>query len=204
MMPIWVSSRPSQMKIRYIGTSTPTAGIILVESIHRSRSLVRLVGEKAMPQAEGIAMISAEQRRAAGDDDRVHREVRDSRCWSRTVAVVLRRPVEEQERRRRRIGLELRLEAGEHHPEDREEDDEAGRPADDGPEGDACGRGLAGHVRRPGSCRRCGRGRRRRCWRARPPRCRPPKPRRRWSSGSPAGRRGRRGWWSPGPARRRW
>ena len=46
------------MKIRYIGTSTPTAGIILVDSIHSSRSLVRLVGAKAMPQAEGIAMIS--------------------------------------------------------------------------------------------------------------------------------------------------
>ena len=35
------------MKIRYIGTSTPTAGIILVESIQRSRSLVRLVGANA-------------------------------------------------------------------------------------------------------------------------------------------------------------
>src|SRR4051812_25046012 len=43
-------------------------------------------------------------------------------------SVVFRRPIEEQEFRRHREGLELRLEAGEDHPKDREEDDEADQP----------------------------------------------------------------------------
>ncbi len=36
----------------------PTGGIILVESIHISRSLVRLPGAKAMAQAAGMAKSS--------------------------------------------------------------------------------------------------------------------------------------------------
>jgi hypothetical protein len=57
--PKCVSRSPSQMNRRYIGTSTPTAGIILVDSIHSSRSLVRLVGANAMPHAAGMAISSA-------------------------------------------------------------------------------------------------------------------------------------------------
>jgi hypothetical protein len=37
----------------------PTGGIILVESIHIRRSLVRLPGAKAMAQAEGMAITRA-------------------------------------------------------------------------------------------------------------------------------------------------
>ena len=47
------------MKPRYIGISTPTAGIILVDSIHISRSLVRRPGTKAIDQAAGMAITSA-------------------------------------------------------------------------------------------------------------------------------------------------
>ena len=37
--------------------NTPAPGIILVDSIHISRSLVRLVGANAIAQAAGTAMI---------------------------------------------------------------------------------------------------------------------------------------------------
>ena len=39
----------------------PTGGIILVESIHIRRSLVRFPGAKAMAQAEGMAMTRAKK-----------------------------------------------------------------------------------------------------------------------------------------------
>src|SRR3569833_2642414 len=57
--PQTLSSRPSVLKIRKIGTSTPTAGIILVESIHIIRSRVLGVGANAMAQAAGTAISRA-------------------------------------------------------------------------------------------------------------------------------------------------
>ena len=43
-------------KIRYTGTNAPTAGIILVEIIHRSVEVVLWVGKKAILYAHGTAM----------------------------------------------------------------------------------------------------------------------------------------------------
>ena len=57
--PVRVSRSPVSRKIRYIGTKTPTAGIILVDSIHINRSLVRLPGTKAIAQAAGMAITRA-------------------------------------------------------------------------------------------------------------------------------------------------
>ena len=42
-----------------MGTSTPTAGSALVESIHTSVSLVRLPTKKAMAYEQGTAITSA-------------------------------------------------------------------------------------------------------------------------------------------------
>ena len=56
--PMRVSNSPVRWKIRYIGISTAAAGIILVDSIHISRSLVLWPGTKAIDQAAGMAMSS--------------------------------------------------------------------------------------------------------------------------------------------------
>ena len=48
---------------------TPAPGIILVESIHISRSLVRLVGEKAIAQAAGTEI--SRPTRLAPTDSRI-------------------------------------------------------------------------------------------------------------------------------------
>ena len=56
----------------------PTGGIILVESIHIRRSLVRFPGAKAMAQAEGMAITRAKKRGTQRQNDRVHGELNDS------------------------------------------------------------------------------------------------------------------------------
>ena len=68
-----------------------------------------------------------DQRRAAGDDDRIERVMKIVAALLHG-RIVLRGPVEEQERRRHREGVELGLEAGQDHPQDREEDQEAEQP----------------------------------------------------------------------------
>ena len=88
---------------------------------------MRLVGENAIAQAAGIAMSRPSSVEPDGEDDRVDGEVQIVGPLL-DDAVVLHRPVEEQELRRRREGLELGLEAGEDHPQDREEDEEADDP----------------------------------------------------------------------------
>src|SRR5689334_24650548 len=60
-------------------------------------------------------------------------------------SVVFRRPVEEQERWRDREGFELRLEACQHHPENRKEDQEAGDPGASGCDHLVSCRDLARH-----------------------------------------------------------
>ncbi len=82
-----------------------------------------------------------DQRRAAGDDQRVHR-MGDVVAALLHGGVVLRRPMEEQEGRRGGEGLQLGLEAGQHHPEDGEEDEEADRPGGERGDEDAGG-GIA-------------------------------------------------------------
>ena len=51
--PVRVSSRPLSRNKIYIGTSTPTAGIILVDSIHSSVSLVRGEGRTTSRRRQG-------------------------------------------------------------------------------------------------------------------------------------------------------
>ena len=51
-----VSSRPAVCAITYTGTSAPTAGIILVDSIHIRMSRVRRVRKKAIEYAAGAAI----------------------------------------------------------------------------------------------------------------------------------------------------
>src|ERR1700759_2519390 len=53
-----VSSTCSVCAITYTGTSAPTGGIILVDSIHIRMSLVRLLGKNAIEYAAGAAMTS--------------------------------------------------------------------------------------------------------------------------------------------------
>ena len=111
-----------------------------------------------------------DQRRSAGDQDRVQR-VMHIVAPALHGRVVLRRPMEEQEGGRGRKRLEFRLEAGEHHPQDGEENQEADDPGGDRADEDARRGGFPCHrLRPPDSCRRCARGRRPRCWRAPPPR----------------------------------
>ena len=60
--PSWVSSSHWLFcAITYTGTSAPTAGIILVESIHISTSLVRLLLKKAIEYAAGAASSQPQQ-----------------------------------------------------------------------------------------------------------------------------------------------
>ena len=120
-----------------------------------------------------------DQRRAARDHDRVD-GVMHIVAPALHGRVVLGRPMEEQEGRRRRKRLELGLEARQHHPQDGEEDHEADDPGGDRAGEDACRGGSPCHrLRPPDSCRRCARGRRPRYWRAPPPRGRRPRPCRR-------------------------
>src|SRR5262249_49900222 len=69
--------------------------------------------------------------RAAGDNDGIERVVKIVAALLHG-RIILRGPVEEQERWRDGKGLQLGLEARQHHPEDREEDQEAGEPGGGG------------------------------------------------------------------------
>ena len=79
----------------------PTGGIIFVDSIHISRSLVRLPGENAMAQAAGTAKTSPTRVEPEGQDDGVAGELQIVGPFLHD-AEVFQRPVEEQEFRRRR------------------------------------------------------------------------------------------------------
>ena len=87
----------------------PTAGIILVESIHIRMSLVRLVGEKAIAQAAGMPTMSAEDGRADREDHRVHERL-EVVALALDLAVALERAGRDQveARDRLRLGLEAR------------------------------------------------------------------------------------------------
>ena len=145
-----------------------------------------------------------DQRRSAGNDDRIERVMKIVAALLHR-RVVLRGPVKEQEFRRHRERIEFGLEARQ-----RPSTGSAGRSE------------IRTATRRPwtprrvstlpcvpsltppDSGRRSAPGRTPRCWRSRPRPVRRPRRCRRRTGSAPASRSGTRYWWSAGPGRRRW